>query len=226
MDKYEITNRIEKFAPLETQEAWDCSGWGVNVLGHNEVFKVMLCLTVTDDIIKQAKEQNCDMIISHHPLFEVPIAWKDINIYCSHTNMDLANGGTTDVLINSLNLKVSESNSFLRYVDIEISVEDFVRQLRKSFPNMRYVNNRNTKILKRIAFCAGSGSEFINDAFENGADAYVTGDLKFHTALESPLVLFDVGHFESEIMILDVFKELVGSGVEVFVADERSPFIY
>lgn len=226
MDKYEITNRIEKFAPLETQEAWDCSGWVVNVLEHNEVFKVMLCLTVTDDIIKQAKEQNCDMIISHHPLFEVPIAWKDINIYCAHTNMDLVDGGTTDVLINSLNLKVSESNSFLRFVDIKISVEDFAKQLRRISPNIRYVNNKNTRILNRIAFCAGSGSEFINDAIENGADAYVTGDLKFHTASESSIVLFDIGHFESEIMILDVFKKLLGSGVEVFTANERSPFIY
>jgi len=226
MDKYEITNRIEKFAPLETQEAWDYSGWVVNVLGHNEVSKVMLCLTVTDNIIKQAKEQNCDLIISHHPLFEVPITWKDINIYCAHTNMDLADGGTTDVLVNSLNLKVSKSSSFLRYVDDRISVEDFVKQLRKISPNMRYVNNRNTKILNRIAFCAGSGSEFINEAFENGADAYVTGDLKFHTALESPIVLFDVGHFESEIMILEVFKNLIGSDVEIFAANEKSPFIY
>ena len=35
MDKYEITNRIEKFAPLETQEAWDCSGWLVETNRKN-----------------------------------------------------------------------------------------------------------------------------------------------------------------------------------------------
>ena len=226
MDKYEIVNRIEKFAPLETQENWDCSDWGVNVLGHNEVSKVMLCLTVTDDIIKQAKEQNCDMIISHHPLFGVPIKWKDINIYCAHTNMDLAKGGTTDTLIKTLGLEIKEIDGFVRYVDIDTTVKDFAKLLRKISPNLRYVNNNDTKKLHRIAFCAGSGSEFINEAFENGADAFVTGDLKFHTALDSPIIVFDIGHFESEIMVLKVFKNLVGSGIETVFAKEKSPFIY
>ncbi len=226
MDKYEIINRIENFAPLETQEDWDCSGWVVNVSGHNDVSKVMLCLTVTDDVIKQAKELDCDMIISHHPLFEVPINWKNIDIYCAHTNMDLAKGGTTDTLIKTLGLEVKEANNFVRYVDIDTTVKDFAKLLRKVSPNLRYVNNNDTKELHRIAFCAGSGSEFINEAFENDADAFVTGDLKFHTALDSPIVVFDVGHFESEIMILEVFKNLVGSRIETVFAKEKSPFIY
>lgn len=226
MDKYEIVNRIEKFAPLDSQEDWDCSGWVVDVPGHNDVLKIMLCLTITDDVIKQAKEQNCDMIISHHPLFEVPIAWKNIDIYCAHTNMDLAKGGTTDTLIKTFGFEVKENDNFVRYVDTDTTVEDFVKKLRKISPNMRYVNNNNTLKLKRIAFCAGSGSEFIHEAFKNGADAYVTGDLKFHTALDSLIVVFDIGHFESEIMILDVFKNLVGNGVDVVFAKEKSPFIY
>ena len=166
------------------------------------------------------------MIISHHPLFEVPIEWKNINIYCAHTNMDLAKGGTTDTLIKTLGLEVKEVDNFVRYVYIDTTVDDFAKLLRKVSPNMRYVNNNDTKELHRIAFCAGSGSEFINVAFENGADAFVTGDLKFHTALESPIVIFDIGHFESEIMVLEVFKNLVGSGIEVVFAKEKSPFIY
>lgn len=66
--------------------------------------------------------------------------------------------------------------------------------------------------------------EFINDAKNLGADCLVTGDLKFHTALESPIVLYDVGHFESEVLVLPVFKRLIGSGVEIVKADEHSPF--
>ena len=239
MDKYEIVKRIEKFAPLETQEDWDCSGWLVDISGYNEISKIMLCLTVNDSVIKQAKEQNCDMIISHHPLFSINCHFErqldrcvsepvvpQINVYCAHTNMDLAKGGTTDTLIKTLGLEVKEVDNFVRYVDIDITVEDFAKRLRKISPNMRYVNNNDTKELHRIAFCAGSGSEFINVAFENGADAFVTGDLKFHTALESPIVIFDIGHFESEIMVLEVFKNLVGSGIEVVFAKEKSPFIY
>ena len=226
MDKYEITKRIENFAPLDTQEDWDCSGWVVDVSGHNDILKVMLCLTVTDDVIKQAEKQNCDMIISHHPLFEVPIKWKNIDIYCAHTNMDLAQGGTTDTLIKTLGFEIKESCGFVRYIETDISIEDFVKKLRTISPNMRYVNDSSTQKLKKIAFCAGSGSEFIDEAYKNGADAFVTGDLKFHTALDSPISVFDIGHFESEVMVLEVFKNLIGTGVEVVFAKEKSPFIY
>ncbi len=221
MNKYEIVKKIETFAPPEFAESWDCSGW-LSETKRFEVSKIMLCLTVTENIINQARENDCDMIVSHHPLFFVPMEWKDIDIYCAHTNLDKTSGGTTDTLINALNLKVSQSEEFVRYVDCEISVDDFVKKLAKISPNLRYVNNNGTKILKKIGFCAGSGSEFIKDAYKNGADAFVTGDLKFHTAVESPIVLFDIGHFESEILILPILKDLIS--VNSIFADEKSPF--
>ena len=62
MNKYEIIKKIEAFAPLETQEKWDCSGWLVET-SQTEIKKIMLCLTVTNDIVRQAKEQNCDLIV-------------------------------------------------------------------------------------------------------------------------------------------------------------------
>lgn len=224
MDKYSIVKKIEDFAPPELAESWDCSGWAVNVRSKDEVFKVMVCLTVTDDIVNQARTQNCDMIISHHPLFFVPLNWRDINIYSAHTNLDKTGGGTTDTLISTLGLKITDASDFLRYSDTNISIEEFLKLLSKVSPNLRYVNNKNISYIKRIAFCAGSGSEFIQEAYENGADALVTGDLKFHTALESPIAVFDIGHFESEILILDVIKNLL-SCVEIIFAKEKSPFI-
>lgn len=229
MNKYEITKRIEKFAPLETQEKWDCSGWLVET-ENQDIKKIMLCLTVTDDVVRQAREQNCDMIISHHPLFNVSIKYKNIDIYCAHTNLDRAKGGTTDTLIKTLGLaKFIVANSgegFVRYINYETSLQDFVKRLKKISPHLRYVNNKGVTQLKRIAFCAGSGTEFIQEAFENGADALVTGDLKFHTALDSPIVVFDIGHFESEILVLPVFEQIIGDSVEFVYAKETSPFKY
>ena len=54
----------------------------------------------------------------------------------------------------------------------------------------------------------------------------MTGDLKFHTALDSNIVVFDIGHFESEIIILPVLKNIIGEGIEVVFAKEGCPFIY
>jgi dinuclear metal center YbgI/SA1388 family protein len=233
MNKYEIIQKIETFAPPNKAEEWDCVGFMVETQ-KVEISKIMLCLTPTNEVIKQAKAQNCDMIISHHPMFFVefnPANFKSLpDIYSAHTNLDKAQGGTTDTIISTLkleNLKQPVKHDYLRLIefDTEISVLDFLDKLKQISGNLRYVNNKEVKTLKRVAFCAGSGAEFIKDAKNIGADALVTGDLKFHTALDSEIVLFDIGHFESEVLILPQIAKLIGSDVvEIVYANEKSPF--
>lgn len=221
MNKYEIVRKIEEFAPLETQEKWDASGWIVE-LANNEVNKIMFTLTITDKIFEQAVTQNCDMIISHHPLFFVPLEYRKINMYCAHTNLDRAEGGTTDLIIKKLGLKKSYNDDFVRVVELEkpISVEELKNKLLKISPKLRYVNNYDAQEVQTIGFCAGSGSEFIGQT-----DAFVTGDLKFHTALDAKKVVFDIGHFESEIFAPELLREITGVGEKGVIADEKSPFI-
>ena len=86
--------------------------------------------------MEQAREKNCDMIISHHPLFYVPLEWKDINIYSAHTNLDKAQGGTTDRLIKELGFKKTESYEFVRVVRLKepITVEELRERLLKISP--------------------------------------------------------------------------------------------
>lgn len=224
MNKYDIVRKIEEFAPLETQEKWDCSGWEVGVNNKDKVHRVLFALTVTDKIIEQARERGCDMIISHHPLFYVPLAWKDINIYSAHTNLDKAEGGTTDTLIKEIGFIKTETREFVRIVNLPepIMVEELRAKLLKISPKLRYINNYDKKTIKTIGFCAGSGSEFIE---ETDTDAFVTGDLKFHTALECRQVVFDIGHFESEIFAPKILKEITEVGEKGIIADEKSPFI-
>ena len=89
-------------------------------------------------------------------------------------------------------------------------------------PNLRYINNNDTERIQSIGFCAGSGSEFINEC---NTDAFVTGDLKFHTALDCKPVVFDIGHFESEIFAPKILKNITGVGEKGVIASEKSPFI-
>lgn len=70
--------------------------------------------------------------------------------------------------------------------------------------NLRYVEGNGNKI-KTIAVCGGAGTELISDAISNGADAFVTADIKYHTfhyALNK-ILLIDAGHYETEIHVLD-----------------------
>ncbi|MCQ2738969.1 MAG: Nif3-like dinuclear metal center hexameric protein [bacterium] len=223
MNKYEIVQRIEKFAPLDTQEKWDASGW-ISDNEKKEVNKILFALTITDKIYSQAVDNDCDMIISHHPLFYVPFEYKNINMYCAHTNLDKANGGTTDILLKELGLCGQPFGDFVRVVDFEerIHINEFKEKLYRISPNLRYVNNYELKSFKKAGFCAGSGSEFISEA---PCEVYITGDIKFHTAIETTKVLFDIGHFESEIFAVKLLKELSGVNEKGIIADEKSPFI-
>ena len=225
MEIREIIQIIEKFAPLETQEAWDCSGWQIEPRGDFAVEKIMLCLTVTEDIIEQAQSSNCDLILAHHPLFFIPFSFnKQIPIYSAHTNLDKADGGTTDTMIKLMGfenrIKVGD---FLRIVDCDITLENLIFKIKKALniPYVRVVNPKEKSKFKRLAFCAGSGSEFSSLALQNGADVLITGDLKYHTAVESDIALIDVGHFESEYPVLSVLKQLLSGTV---FAQEESPF--
>jgi dinuclear metal center YbgI/SA1388 family protein len=223
LNKYEIVKKIENFAPLETQEIWDASGWIVD-LENPEVNKVMFALTITDNVFEQAIKHKCDLIISHHPLFFVPFRYRKINLYCAHTNMDKAKGGTTDLLLNAIRYTGKEFGDFVRIVEFEteMSVEFLKLKLLPHSTRLRIVNNLGTKTIKTIGFCAGSGSEFINST---PCDAFVTGDLKYHTVVESKKVLFDIGHFESEIFVVEFLRKLTELEESGVIANETSPFI-
>jgi len=57
----------------------------------------------------------------------------------------------------------------------------------------------------RVACCPGAGNSLLAEAAASGADVYITGDIKYHTALEAVnlgLHVLDVGHFvlEEEMM--------------------------
>lgn len=224
MNKYDLVKKIEIFAPLDTQESWDCSGWIVDN-GYTEVNKVLFALTITDKIYEQAINLDCDMIISHHPLFKVPLRYKNLSMYCAHTNFDKVLGGTTDILIKSLGWIGKPHGDFVRLVELEkeMSVEFLKKKLMCISPKLRIVNNNDIKMIKTIGFCAGSGSEFIS---ETQCDAFVTGDIKFHTAVESDKVLIDIGHFESELPAVKFLMELTELDERKgLIANEKSPFV-
>lgn len=66
--------------------------------------------------------------------------------------------------------------------------------------------------IRRVALCGGAGSFLTRQARSAGADAFVTGDLKYHEYFEADgqLLLCDVGHYESEVatgqLLLDALR--------------------
>lgn len=63
--------------------------------------------------------------------------------------------------------------------------------------------------VRRVAVCPGSGSSLIRQACQEGADVLITGDVKYHAALDAPLFVLDVGHFSLEEEMMRRFCQLL-----------------
>lgn len=116
----EIVDALEHFAPLPLQESYDNAGLQIG-LTDAEVTGVLLCLDITEEIIQEAVVQDCNLIISHHPLIFrgckqitgrnlverciLKAIQAGIAIYSAHTNMDNAHGGVSFKMAEKLNLQ-------------------------------------------------------------------------------------------------------------------------
>ena len=115
----DIASTIEEFAPKSIQESYDNAG--LQIGDPNMIVRgILICLDVTEAILSEAIEKNCNLIISHHPL--IFIGLKDITgrnntqrivikaiqeniaIYSAHTNLDSAKNGVSYEIANILDL--------------------------------------------------------------------------------------------------------------------------
>lgn len=74
------------------------------------------------------------------------------------------------------------------------------------------------KKIHKVALCGGAGSFFIKAALDSGANAYVTGDVKYHDFFdaENKMLLADIGHWESEQFTIDLLADLLSNKFPTF----------
>ena len=99
----DITNYLESLAPLNSQESYDNAGL---ICGDKNTFitNALISLDCTEEIIQEAIDKSCNVVISHHPIvFKglktftgknyvertiIKAIKNDIAIYAIHTNLD------------------------------------------------------------------------------------------------------------------------------------------
>ncbi|MBC7552911.1 MAG: Nif3-like dinuclear metal center hexameric protein [Taibaiella sp.] len=119
MQVKQITEIIETIAPLAYQESYDNCGMQVGDQ-HMEVTGILLTLDVTEDVVDEAINSGCNLIIAHHPLiftglkkitgrnYVERIVFKaiknDVAIYAAHTNLDNMREGVNATFAAKLGL--------------------------------------------------------------------------------------------------------------------------
>lgn len=211
-----IYKHLCDIAPLELQMGFDNSGF---LFGRYDapVSKVLLSLDITEKVIAEAIELGSELIISHHPLIFSPIknitddkllklAENSIAVICMHTNLDIANGGVNDVLIELLgangNEILDESGcGRIGYLEESMELIDFLFLCKNklSANGLRYYSAGRP--VHKLAVMGGAGGDSLVDAFSKGCDTYVTSDIKYNRFLEAAdmgINLIDAGHFCTE----------------------------
>ena len=81
------------------------------------------------------------------------------------------------------------------------SLKQFLGHVRRNLtiPVLRYTEGAQPTV-RSVAVCGGSGSDLLATAVREGADAFVTADITYHTFQDCDrrLTLIDAGHFETE----------------------------
>jgi len=103
-------------------------------------------------------------------------------------------------------------SGMLGELEIPLSENDFLEmlKLRLRIPCVRHTAFKGQAI-KTVAFCGGSGSFLIPNAIASGAQAFVTGDLKYHQFFETEnkILLADAGHYETEQFTKELLYDIV-----------------
>lgn len=154
----EILKEIELYAPLPLQENYDNAGVQVGDVNQYAT-GALLCLDVTEEVIEEAIDRGCNLIISHHPLafrsFKsltgrtyvercmIKACKQDLVIYAAHTNLDNAYGG--------VNFRLAELLG-LQNVRVLSPQEDSLLKL------VTYVPEAQAEGVRHALFNAGAGS--------------------------------------------------------------------
>ena len=235
----EITGALEQFAPLSLQDGFDNAGMQIGLTVDAESSGVLLCLDVTEEVVEEASEKGCDLIVSHHPLiFHAPkrltgedyvqrtiikAIQKGINVYASHTNLDNAPGGVNWKIADTLGL--TEVRPLAAKPEIEgagsgvigrlkepMEREDFVVMVKERFDagSVRY-NSWCGEQVQTVAVCGGAGAFLIPDAITQHADVFITGEIGYHRffGYDQLIQLMEIGHFESEQYTINLLEQII-----------------
>jgi dinuclear metal center YbgI/SA1388 family protein len=115
MQLHDLTEVLEEIAPTRNAEAWDNVGLLVGDPGQ-DVSNVLLAIDYTEPVAEEGKREKCDAVIAYHPPIFAPLKHvrfgsviydairRGVAIYSPHTALDVAEGGTNDVLGDAVGL--------------------------------------------------------------------------------------------------------------------------
>lgn len=236
---YEILDEIEQFAPKRWAYAFDNVGL---LIGRedSEISDVVVALDATIPLVDFALQNNAKLIITHHPVlfrgtksvteqdedgrFILACLENGIALIAAHTNWDAAPGGINDTLCEVLEIRnpraigtgatvpPEQPCARIGTLDEPIMLFQFAEfvQERLSYPVTAW--GEPDKTIQTVAVCGGAADDEWAAAHAEGADLFISGEVKQHVAREATsggMGIFAAGHYATENPGMKAFAELL-----------------
>ena len=205
----DILAYIESIAPPYMAESWDNVGL---LCGRREktVRRLLVALDPFATVIDEAIRENCDLIVTHHPLIFrdnlmavnestqtgenlLTLMEHGIAAINAHTNLDLAPGGINDVLAATLGLSdiqvlnpegtdgEGRPYGLLHWGTVEeLPLEAFLAQVKSSLNAQGLRYVNGGKPVQKVAVGGGSCADGMYEVVAAGCDTFVTSDIKYN----------------------------------------------
>ena len=233
-----LAKLIEKLElEFPSDSAWSGDSVGLQIdTKRVDIKNVYITLELNSQSVKEAIENDIDLIITFHPLIFSPIekieigdrvsdllidlVTKNIGLYCIHTNLDVHPNGTNKYLADKLDL---EFDGYLDHIELyedrgmgvvaksknSITTRQLAEKLVETCNSPIRATDISNKEINRIAIVAGSGSGYIKNAISENCDAIITSDVKYHDfhKANGKIEIFDPGHYEMEQFVIESLYE-------------------
>ena len=243
----EFLTALEKVVPLAAVGyEKDAVGLQVGLPEDAKLASALFTYEVTSEVIAEAKDRGANLIVAFHPLIFPTVnsitdrtrtgylvrdlVKNDIALYIQHTAFDTNREfGTSRQMADALGLQMTE---LLSPIKLEGYGMGMIGELRKAMfpqellakvaetfgtPCVRY-NERSAERIKRVAMLGGAGMDFYNAAKNQGAEAFITADVRyhdFHRADHDRILLIDAGHAETERFVTRGMANAARKALEV-----------
>lgn len=209
----EVSEFLERFAPLRLAASWDNVGLLVGSPNYSAA-RIITCLTVTKPVIEEAIEEQAGLIVAHHPLpFRalkelttesydgrrlLRLAAHRISVYSPHTAFDSAARGINQMFAEGLGLErirplieiagcTDPALGIGRwgYLTVPTTLAEFLPRVKAflNIPTLTVCGSADQRI-ERVAVGCGSASDLIRSA-AMGCECFVTGEASFHSTIEA-----------------------------------------
>ncbi len=240
MNNFELEGYLSQY--LNASAIHDYCPNGLQVQGKSEVKKIITGVTASQELLNIAIKEQADAVIVHHGIF-----WKgdrqevkgilyhrlkalldhDINLYAYHLPLDAHKEcGNNVLLAQFFNAKIVDwCDSFesfpmvpFAFLEKPLALKELVSRIDQTFNRKSYFVGDENRIIKTLAWCSGSASEFLDLAAQKGADVFITGEFPervVHAARELGIAVIAAGHHDTETVGIKRLGEILSEKLDL-----------